>query len=262
VATALERARVLLRHVEQAAATHTEPWSGGTAFFNSDYPKKYAQNFLRLDEDADLSIDEIVAEADRVQGGAGLTHRRVNGYGANLRGLATGFKKLGWEVVELVVMAHDGTVRTPAKAVPVEQVDLATIRPVMIAWDLEISKLTLDMAELLADSRTPLEEAGLVTFFQMELEGTTAGWCELWRFEEVAQVENVMTFPAFRGRGVASAGVTRALEVAYEDSAAVAFIVADENDWPKELYARLGFEPIGHMWEFTLAPPFSRRDSG
>jgi ribosomal protein S18 acetylase RimI-like enzyme len=252
--TRFERAVALLKHVELAAATHTERWSGGTAFFNSDYPKKYAQNFLRLDEDAELSVEEIVAEADRIQGGAGLTHRRVNGLTPNLQELAAGFKERGWEVVELVVMAHDGNLRPPAKAVPVEQVDLATIRPVMIAWDLEVSNFTHDMAEHLADSRIPLEKAGLVTFFQMRLDDTVAGWCELWRFEGVAQVENVMTFPAFRGRGVASAGVTRALEVAYEDSAEMAFIVADNNDWPKELYARLGFEPVGHMWEFTLAP--------
>jgi hypothetical protein len=29
------------------------------------------------------------------------------------------------------------------------------------------------------------------------------------------------------------------------------FLVADDEDWPKELYARLGFEPIGRRYEFT-----------
>jgi hypothetical protein len=27
------------------------------------------------------------------------------------------------------------------------------------------------------------------------------------------------------------------------------FLVADEGDWPKEWYARLGFEPIGRRYE-------------
>ena len=26
------------------------------------------------------------------------------------------------------------------------------------------------------------------------------------------------------------------------------FIVADDDDWPKDLYGRLGFEPIGRAW--------------
>jgi GNAT superfamily N-acetyltransferase len=28
------------------------------------------------------------------------------------------------------------------------------------------------------------------------------------------------------------------------------FVVADDEDWPKELYARLGFEPVGRLWVF------------
>jgi hypothetical protein len=26
--------------------------------------------------------------------------------------------------------------------------------------------------------------------------------------------------------------------------------VADDNDWPKLLYERLGFRPVGHLWQF------------
>jgi hypothetical protein len=26
------------------------------------------------------------------------------------------------------------------------------------------------------------------------------------------------------------------------------FIVADDNDWPKQLYAKLGFGPVGRTW--------------
>ena len=34
------------------------------------------------------------------------------------------------------------------------------------------------------------------------------------------------------------------------DHGVAIFIVADEADWPKELYARLGFDIIGRTWEF------------
>ena len=33
------------------------------------------------------------------------------------------------------------------------------------------------------------------------------------------------------------------------------FIVADDDDWPKDLYARLGFDPIGRAWAFTRPGP-------
>ena len=35
----------------------------------------------------------------------------------------------------------------------------------------------------------------------------------------------------------------------------VTFLWADENDWPKTLYAKLGFDVVGRRWRF-------RRPSG
>ena len=32
------------------------------------------------------------------------------------------------------------------------------------------------------------------------------------------------------------------------------FLIADDADWPKELYAKLGFDPIGRFWQFTKPP--------
>ncbi|MGH3005296.1 MAG: hypothetical protein ACRDOS_05235 [Gaiellaceae bacterium] len=32
------------------------------------------------------------------------------------------------------------------------------------------------------------------------------------------------------------------------------FLVADGGDWPKELYARLGFAPLGREWTFLKRP--------
>jgi predicted GNAT family acetyltransferase len=63
----------------------------------------------------------------------------------------------------------------------------------------------------------------------------------------VAQVEDVYVIPEARGRGYARALVTRAAALACEDHD-LSFIVADDNDWPKQLYAKLGFEPVGRTW--------------
>ena len=60
----------------------------------------------------------------------------------------------------------------------------------------------------------------------------------------IAQVEAVYTAPEARGRGYARALLTRALEIARETEPELIFIVADDDDTPKELYARLGFDPV------------------
>ena len=72
----------------------------------------------------------------------------------------------------------------------------------------------------------------------------------------VSQVEDVYAVPEARRRGYGRALVTRAAEVARSTRPDLTFIVALDNDWPKELYARLGFEPVGRTW--LLHRPLSR----
>jgi GNAT superfamily N-acetyltransferase len=66
----------------------------------------------------------------------------------------------------------------------------------------------------------------------------------------VAQVEDVYTVPEQRGRGFARALVSRATRLASDAGHELTFIVADDRGWPKELYGRLGFEPVGRSWSF------------
>ncbi|MFL5823163.1 MAG: GNAT family N-acetyltransferase [Solirubrobacteraceae bacterium] len=73
---------------------------------------------------------------------------------------------------------------------------------------------------------------------------------------QVAQVEDVYTVPEARGHGHARALVTRAAELARGAGHELTFIVADDNDWPKELYAKVGFEAVGRTW--LLHRPLSR----
>jgi GNAT superfamily N-acetyltransferase len=68
----------------------------------------------------------------------------------------------------------------------------------------------------------------------------------------VAQVEDVYTAPEARGRGFGRAVVTRAVQLARDAGHELIFIPADDNDWPKQLYARIGFRPLGRLWQFHL----------
>jgi ribosomal protein S18 acetylase RimI-like enzyme len=64
-----------------------------------------------------------------------------------------------------------------------------------------------------------------------------------------------MTLGRFRGRGLAKAVVSHAVNEARSAGHSLVFLVADDEDWPKELYRRLGFEPRGHTWEIIREPP-------
>ena len=60
----------------------------------------------------------------------------------------------------------------------------------------------------------------------------------------------------FRRRGLARATVSAAIDAARRRWATRSiFIVADDDDWPKDLYARLGFDPVGRAWAFTRPGP-------
>jgi GNAT superfamily N-acetyltransferase len=81
-------------------------------------------------------------------------------------------------------------------------------------------------------------------------DGSLAAITMLYGDGAIAQVEDVYTVPEQRGRGLARALVTRALQLALEARPELTFIVADEFGWPKQLYARLGFAPVGRHWTF------------
>ena len=83
----------------------------------------------------------------------------------------------------------------------------------------------------------------------------TAAVTTLYSDGTTAQVEDVATLRDYRGRGLARAAVSAAIDAAVDMGHRFVFIVADDDDWPKDLYGRLGFDPIGRAWSFTRPGP-------
>ena len=79
--------------------------------------------------------------------------------------------------------------------------------------------------------------------------GTPAAHASLLCGDGVAQLEDVATLSAARGGGLARAVCSMALDAA--EGAELTFLVADAEDWPRELYAKLGFDPVGTSWAIT-----------
>ncbi|MEA2385693.1 MAG: hypothetical protein QOH72_5664 [Solirubrobacteraceae bacterium] len=113
-----------------------------------------------------------------------------------------------------------------------------------------------DVVRQLVGMRTELADAVPVTrFFIGRTDGVDAAVTTLYSDGVTAQVEDVATLRDYRRRGLARAAVSAAIDAAVEMGHRFIFIVADNNDWPKDLYGRLGFDAIGSAWSLTRPGP-------
>lgn len=222
----------------------------GYAVVTQELPLRHDSNFLFLERDA--GAEEAVAEADRILGGAGRDYRVIltfdEGVGERLRPT---FDELGWRTMRHVFMAQR---RNPEKSVDlgvVKEVDQAALRPGRQREILAQPWGSPELAQELLDSKLHLCRRAETRFFGVEVEGEIVAWTDLYVAEGVAQVEDVATLPEHRGRGYATAAVLRAAEEGRKAGADLVFLVADDEDWPKELYRRLGFDEVGLLYKFV-----------
>jgi ribosomal protein S18 acetylase RimI-like enzyme len=83
--------------------------------------------------------------------------------------------------------------------------------------------------------------------------------CRLYTANGLAQVDEVGTLEARRNQGHASAAVLAAAETAAAEGCDPVFLLTDASDWPQSWYRRLGFSPIGSLYEFLKLPLGSPR---
>jgi ribosomal protein S18 acetylase RimI-like enzyme len=231
------------------------PFEFGTAYFCDSLPRVWSLNFLAVDRGAEVSAEQLAAEADRLQGAAGLTHRRVaiddDALGSLLE---ADFVRLGWKPEPLLVMPFAGP-GAPGAAAAVREVDLETLAPVYAAGIARADWGENDEAPRQAlGQRRVVARAGAARYFAAFVDGRVASYCELYTDGETGQIEGVLTEPEYRGRGLASAVVTRARLESAAAGHSLAFLLAEENDWPRELYRKLGFHAVGRIWDFVRRP--------
>lgn len=252
----LARTLAFEREVVSSVSTRFVPFAWGTAYLNDGYPERWDSNFLWVDAAVDGAVadaGELAAEADRVLGEAGLTHREIriddDAYG---RSVAAELAHAGYGGDRLMVMALRRPVDRPAASAAAEEVDLATLRPALeIVLRREPWATSETSVRALADFRGELQRHAGARFFCARVDGEIAGMCELYVRGSIAQIEDVNTLQEFRGRGLARAVVGHAAEEALASGAELVFLHALDDDWPKEFYAKLGFDPIGHVWSFV-----------
>jgi GNAT superfamily N-acetyltransferase len=243
------------RLVERLAERHVRT-RFGTAYFCDSLPLAWWLNVLSIDLGTHTTVPELVEDADAAQ--ASLLHRKIaidHELGAEVE---PGFRALGWRVDRLLVMAH----REAGKAVPdsaVEEVDPGELAPV---WAEGIRRGPYgaddETVRQLVAAQHLRRQAVAVRYFAARVGERIASYCELFSDGRTAQVESVMTLEEFRGRGLATVVVGRAVAAARASGHDLVFLDALEEDWPKELYRKLGFAEIGRIWDFVREPTSAR----
>ena len=245
--TELKRASSFEEALRERVADEVIPLPFGSAILTPSLGSVWDLNLLRVDR-AGVTAEGLAAEADRIMGEAGLAHRRVVTLDESL---APEFEALGWEPGRFLFMLHRGAGERTGDVALVEEVErdvLLSIREAMVReapWADDEETVRQILA---AQARGAV--AGRSRHFAVVVEGEVASAADLFSDGRTAQVEDVVTQPEHRGRGYASAVVLHAVGEALREGHDFVFLMADAEDWPKELYARLGFETIGHKWTF------------
>jgi ribosomal protein S18 acetylase RimI-like enzyme len=233
------------RDMQDRCAQSRREFEYGTALYNDALRRVYDTNFVRFETGFDRLTGAVVeAHANELQ--SSLRHRKVT-IADELAGarVAEELRELGWRHQTLVTMAYRGDYAEPSR--PVEEVapeELRVARDRALddgRRDGEARRQIVAFTELMATvGRTKLLAA-------RGDRGEIASFCALFQGDGIAQIDEVTTLEHYRRRGLAGAVVRAAVQAARD--ADLVFLVADEGDWPKDWYARLGFEPIGRRWE-------------
>jgi ribosomal protein S18 acetylase RimI-like enzyme len=158
-----------------------------------------------------------------------------------------------------VAMVFDGPLSEPSPDVRVQEV--TDPDPSFWPWygdslgefGMELSEDVLD--QMVSRTREVFLPAGM-RWFVGSVAGEPAGYASLISLEGTGYLDNVVTMPGHRRRGVASATVTAAVAASVQAGDDHVFLLAERGGDPQRLYERLGFQVATLIESFTrvLAP--------
>jgi GNAT superfamily N-acetyltransferase len=242
-----------LAHLERLS-TRTQPIPFGTAYFHDGFPRRYDSNFVVIDAPlSGVGAEALAAEIDRVQ--SGLTHRHLYmADGDEVRRLLPGLVGLGYRSERLLTMvqAREPDLRDDDLA---EEAGADDLGPFLLRVNREADGgANAADAEMLSAFRHVLADRAGARFFVVRSEDEIVAIAELYPSDDVAQVEAVYTLEGYRGRGFGRAVVLAASDAARDVGADLVFLNADDEDWPKELYSKLGFDELRRFWSLVKVP--------
>jgi RimJ/RimL family protein N-acetyltransferase/predicted GNAT family acetyltransferase len=242
------------RWLQRAAADRTLELRGGTGIVTDSAPDVYDANYLSVESAAFGAGDLVVAAEAALE--ASHHCRVIVEDGAP--GLADDFAQLGFDRVTHLVLAHTAEPDRRVDASAVRDVGLERLTTLRTEATLREPWGDAELAAQLNEAKRLVAAAVPTRFFAAFVDGSIAGWCELRRRAGVAQIEDVEVLEEFRGRGLGRAIVQHALDEGLRAGDLV-YLEALADDWPRELYAKLGFTVVGRRDVYTRLPgPLTR----
>lgn len=217
----------------------------GTAVYTDELPRRLDGNFLRVERPG--KPEELVAEAKRLERRLLFVPDPELG-----ESLVPWFAEHGCRVDRHLVMAQ---LREPERTADLElvsELDETALRPARRRLLEDQPWAKPEVVEQLFKAKALIGERVTTRFLAIEVDGEVVSYADLYTSGADAQIEDLGTLPEHRSRGYASAVVLAAIETARGAGADFVFLVADAEDWPKELYRRLGFDELGHYTKFFV----------
>jgi ribosomal protein S18 acetylase RimI-like enzyme len=253
----IERVRAFVESHQGSSADTRVDWPFGSAFFNDKLPRVYDLNFALVDHlDRGTTAEQIAAEAEQLMGPRGLDHRNIAVHDPALgKQLFDGFKDLGWRADRHAVMVHRREPDRVMDSQAVVESDEEKVWPAraeyLRAYEWCRDAETLD--QMLEAYRIWMR-VGNGRDFTLSQGGSVVSFAMLWSQGLTAQIEDVATLPNSRNRGLSRRVVARALSEARASGHDLVFLIADANDWPKELYRKLGFDELTSYFYYLKTP--------
>ncbi|WP_035847149.1 GNAT family N-acetyltransferase [Kitasatospora azatica] len=253
----LARVTALRSSFARRQSARTVEVTGGVAVGNPDFPASQEHNQLLVESPATAPA-ELPALAE-----SGLGPRRqyritvldeAVGSACAPALLAAGYA----QDTELVMARSTRGARLPEPAA--QPVGLPELRPALAAQNLVWlpGEQQAELRRQLVDRRAVRRwGADKVLFLAVRTrDGSVAAWADLylWPREGIAQLEDLATADAHTRQGHGDTLLATALALAAGAGCPDLFLIADAEDWPKDWYARRGFEVIGRNHSFLGSP--------
>ena len=249
----IERIHAFRAGLQDAVAERRVEGVHGTGLFADSVREVYDLNYVRAETPGDA--DALAGETNRLM--EDFFHTRVVVERPD-DASADGFRARGWTVTPHLIMAHT---REPDRRVDtsgVREVPFESVLPARREATLGEVWGDAEIASLLDDAKRLIMRAVPTRFFAAFADSEIASYCEVRSAGGVAQIEDVNTIERFRGRGFGRMIVQHAVDEA-KQTHDVVYLEALADDWPRELYAKLGFEPLGERHFVTRFPhPLTR----
>jgi ribosomal protein S18 acetylase RimI-like enzyme len=234
--------------LDQTAERVEKTWWGVVAT-DSRFPQIWDANYATVEHaDSDVTLSEVenvLVPAAR-KAGARFSHVVVLDQGQT--GVVIEAKARGDRIHSDTVMQHFGSVpETPGGHVVGEVTDLTPgfwdrVGHAFREFDVTEPDVIEEMVRREREVVTPFGKR----WFTVSLIGEFDGIGALYVHDGVGYVDNVITLPEARRRGIAAAIVSHAVEEAKAAGAGSVYLLADQPG-PIRLYERLGFREVGRI---------------